>query len=47
MSNNRFLLMFGEYQIFLQQIIIEDKSACCSRTLPLVIFDQTVPFFRK
>ena len=47
MSNNRFLLMLGEIQYFSQlfQEIIQKKSVSPSRLLPLVIFDQTVPFF--
>ena len=50
MSNNRFLLMLqGEFLHFLQlfQGIIQKKSVPRSRTLRLVIFDQTVPFSPK
>ena len=50
MSNNRFLLMLqGEFLHFLQlfQGIIQKKSVPHSRTLRLVIFDQTVPFSSK
>ena len=49
MSNNRFLLMLGEFQYFLQlfQGIMQKKSVSRSRTLPLLIFDQEVPFFPK
>ena len=48
--SNRFLLMLqGEFLVFLQlfQGIIQKKSVPCSRTLCLVIFDQTVPFSPK
>ena len=50
MSNNRFLLMLqGQFLHFLQlfQGIIQKKSVPHSRTLRLVIFDQTVPFSPK
>ena len=50
MSNNRLLLMLqGEFLHFLQlfQGIIQKKSVPRSRTLRLVIFDQTVPFSPK
>ena len=49
MSNDIFLLMLGEFLYFLQlfQGIIQKKSVPRSRTLRLVIFDQTVPFSSK
>ena len=49
MSNDIFLLMLGEFQYFLQlfQGIIQKKSGPRSRTLHLVIFEQTVPFSPK
>ena len=49
MSNDIFLLMLGEFIYFLQlfQGIIQMKSVPRSRTLHLVIFDQTVPFSSK
>ena len=49
MSNNRFLLMLGEFLYFVQlfQGIIQKKSVPSSQTLHLVIFDQAVPFSPK
>ena len=49
MSNNRFLLMLGEFQDFWQlfQGIIQKKVVSHCLTVPLVIFDQVVPFFQK
>ena len=49
MSNDIFMLMLGEFLYFLQlfQGIIQKKSVPRSRTLHLVIFDQTVPFSPK
>ena len=49
MSNDIFLLILGEFLYFLQlfQGIMQKKSVPRSRTLHLVIFDQTVPFSPK